>query len=102
MVHDFTLIAEHIIKHMDNPLYVSEVKGHYALLSALVERWRPNNHIFCFLVGEVTVIQEDVTHIFGLPINGYPMMGGMDSSHSFLVKNYKAIFGRQPGSQITL
>ncbi|XP_015936334.1 protein MAIN-LIKE 1-like [Arachis duranensis] len=46
------------------------VRGYYPLLSALVERWRPETHTFVLPVREVTVTLEDVAHIFGLTIDG--------------------------------
>ncbi|XP_040960416.1 protein MAINTENANCE OF MERISTEMS-like [Gossypium hirsutum] len=42
----------------------------YDLLSALVERWRPETHTFHFPCGECTVTLEDVTIQLGLPIDG--------------------------------
>ncbi|RYQ84854.1 hypothetical protein Ahy_B10g104351 [Arachis hypogaea] len=68
---------------------VGEMRGHSALLSALVERWRPETHTFHLPVGEVTVMLEDVSYILGLPING----------EAFLVENCIVCFGREPGLQ---
>ncbi|QHO33888.1 uncharacterized protein DS421_9g262240 [Arachis hypogaea] len=78
---------------------VSEMRGHSALLSALVERWRPETHTFHLSVGEVTVTLEDVSYILDLPINGEAIIGRSDSSHQFLVENYMACFGREPSPQ---
>ncbi|XP_025647900.1 serine/threonine-protein phosphatase 7 long form homolog [Arachis hypogaea] len=75
------------------------MRGHSALLSALVERWRPETHTFHLPVGEVTVTLEDVTYILGLPVNGEPVTGRTDSSHQFLVENCITCFGREPGPQ---
>ncbi|XP_016729378.1 serine/threonine-protein phosphatase 7 long form homolog [Gossypium hirsutum] len=47
----------------------------FDLLSALVERWRPETHTFHFPCGEYTVALEDVALQFGLPINGSPVTG---------------------------
>ncbi|MFQ6669444.1 hypothetical protein Gotur_034690 [Gossypium turneri] len=47
----------------------------YDLLSALVERWRPETHTFHFLCGECTVTLEDVAMQLGLPIDGSPVTG---------------------------
>ncbi|RYR74311.1 hypothetical protein Ahy_A02g008980 [Arachis hypogaea] len=78
---------------------VGEMRGHYALLSALVERWRPETHTFHIPVNEVTVTLEDVSYILGLPINGEAVTGRLDSSHKFFVENCIACFGREPGPQ---
>ncbi|RYQ86214.1 hypothetical protein Ahy_B10g105904 [Arachis hypogaea] len=78
-------------------LRVGERRGHSALLSALVERWRLETHTFHLPVGEVTVTLEDVSYILGLPINGEAVTGRSDSSHQFLVENCIACFGREPG-----
>ncbi|MFQ6647917.1 hypothetical protein Gotur_021067 [Gossypium turneri] len=47
----------------------------YDLISALVERWRPETHTFHFSCGECTVTLEDVALQLGLPIDGSPVMG---------------------------
>src|SRR5215469_6059096 len=41
-----------------------------ALISALVERWRPQTHTFHLPTGECTVTLEDVAVQLGLPIEG--------------------------------
>ncbi|XP_052483105.1 protein MAINTENANCE OF MERISTEMS-like [Gossypium raimondii] len=47
----------------------------YDLLSALVERWRPETHTFHFQCGECMVTLEDVALQLGLPIDGSPVTG---------------------------
>ena len=44
-----------------------------ALLSAWVDRWRPETHTFHLPVGEVIVTLQDVTMLFGLPLDGAPI-----------------------------
>jgi Plant mobile domain len=41
------------------------------LISAIIERWRRETHTFHLPVGEMTVTLEDVSCLWGLPINGY-------------------------------
>ncbi|XP_061343815.1 serine/threonine-protein phosphatase 7 long form homolog [Gastrolobium bilobum] len=46
-----------------------------ALVTTLVERWRPETHTFHMHPGEVTVTLEDVAIITGLPTDGEPVTG---------------------------
>ncbi|XP_043810688.1 serine/threonine-protein phosphatase 7 long form homolog [Manihot esculenta] len=45
------------------------------LISALVERWRPETHTFMFPEGEMTITLQDVGLITGLPVNGAAVTG---------------------------
>ncbi|KAK4410413.1 Serine/threonine-protein phosphatase 7 long form [Sesamum angolense] len=45
------------------------------LITALVERWRSETHSFYFRVGEATITLQDVQVIWGLPIDGEPVLG---------------------------
>ena len=45
-----------------------------ALLSALVDRWRPETHTFHLTVGEMVPTLQDVSYLLGLPIAG-PAVG---------------------------
>ncbi|KAG8498574.1 hypothetical protein CXB51_004834 [Gossypium anomalum] len=47
----------------------------YDLISALVERWRPETHTFHLPCGECTVTLEDVALQFGLSIDGDAVTG---------------------------
>ncbi|KAL8546042.1 hypothetical protein ACS0TY_005956 [Phlomoides rotata] len=43
------------------------------LITALVERWRPETHMFHFLVRETIVTLQNVAIIWGLHIDGEPL-----------------------------
>lgn len=47
----------------------------HALITALVERWRPETHTFHLPIGEVTVTLQDVEVMWGLQIDGEAVTG---------------------------
>jgi hypothetical protein len=44
-----------------------------ALLTSLVDRWRPETHTFQFRWGEMTPTLQDVSYLLGLPLAGHPI-----------------------------
>ena len=52
----------------------SREKDH-CLISALVERWRPETHTFHLPHGEMSITLQDVEVIYGLPIEGEVLVG---------------------------
>jgi hypothetical protein len=51
------------------------------LLSALVDRWRLETHSFHLPCGKRTVSMKDTTMILGLPLEGLPVSGIIQSAH---------------------
>ncbi|KAL8555229.1 hypothetical protein ACS0TY_003148 [Phlomoides rotata] len=53
-----------------SPTRCGLIKFDRHLITALVERWRPETHTFHFSVGEVTITLQDVVIIWRLSIEG--------------------------------
>src|SRR3954464_5251397 len=51
------------------------------LITALVDRWRPETHSFHLPCGEITVTLQDVSMILALPIKGQPILMSTDSKN---------------------
>ena len=60
---------------------IGQVNVEYAAITALVERWRLETHTFHMTIREMTITLQDVTILFGLPIDGIPIIGQQTPHH---------------------
>ena len=60
---------------LEGLLRVPNIDLDHALITALVERWRPETHSFHLPHGEMTITLQDMEVIIGVLVDGLPAVG---------------------------
>lgn len=75
---------------------IKKIELDHGLITALVERWRPETNTFHLTSGETTVTLEDIAYIYGLPIDGLPVNGRTFTNPLSMVKLCEELLGVAP------
>ncbi|RYR14759.1 hypothetical protein Ahy_B04g071445 isoform A [Arachis hypogaea] len=93
------ILYDRIMPYLDSAglLHVARLNDYWfkldePLISAFVERWRPETHTFHMPFGECTVTLQDVAYQFGLPVDGFQVSGCLSDFEQL-------IEGRKPAWQ---
>ena len=88
----------HIIRTLglEGLLWIPGREIDHGLITALVERWRPETHTFHMPHGEITITLQDVEVLLGLPVDGAAITGSTQKTWTAVCQEF---LGFQPLTQ---
>ncbi|VFQ74952.1 unnamed protein product [Cuscuta campestris] len=75
---------------------VSGLQLDLALITSIVERWRPETHSFHLPFGEVGITLQDVEILLGLPVDDIPLAGMTGRSRNQWIQICEDMMGFRP------
>ena len=73
---------------LEGLLWVPGREIDHGLITALVERWRPETHTFHMPHGEVSITLQDVEVLLGLPVTGVAITGSTQKTWIEVCRDY--------------
>ena len=73
---------------LEGLLWVPGREIDHGLITALVERWRPETHTFHMPHGEVSITLQDVEVLLGLPVDGHAITGSMQKTWTEVCRDF--------------
>ncbi|XP_070031806.1 serine/threonine-protein phosphatase 7 long form homolog [Nicotiana tomentosiformis] len=80
----------HIVRRLQDMCFymiieIGWLQFDWTLITAMIERWRPETHTFHLSIDEATITLEDVEVLFGLPVDGLPV------AYPHALRDYKGV-----------
>ncbi|KAK1354010.1 hypothetical protein POM88_047266 [Heracleum sosnowskyi] len=84
--------------HFDGVARLTSIHIDWSLVTALVERWRPETHTFHLPTGECTITLQDVSILLGLRVDGRAITGSTEFKGGW-TKIVQEMFGKAPSEE---
>ncbi|XP_027351099.1 protein MAIN-LIKE 1-like [Abrus precatorius] len=78
-------VSEEIFPHLELAGFICQFPLDLPLITALVERWRPEIHTFHLPSGECTLTLQDILVLLGLCIDGRPVITPIGGNYADIV-----------------